>query len=73
VAITDGPYGESPFVYQEFADNIAQIPGNTEEVKHGTAVLGLWMVNNKCRGMGIREDDGMITRNTSRFVPHIFE
>ena len=22
--------------------------------------------------MGIREDDGLITRNTSRFVPHIF-
>jgi hypothetical protein len=22
--------------------------------------------------MGIREDDGPITRNTSRFVPHIF-
>ena len=30
------------------------------------------MVNGHACGIGIREDDGLITRNTSRFIPHIF-
>jgi len=30
------------------------------------------MVGDKCRGMGLREDASPITRNTSRFVPHLF-
>ena len=35
-------------------------------------VVGSWIVNGHACGMGIREDDGLITRNTSRFVPHLF-
>ncbi len=35
------------------------------------AVIGSWVVNNEACGMGIREDDGPITGNLSRFVPHI--
>ncbi|MBP7533077.1 MAG: glutathionylspermidine synthase family protein [Chitinophagales bacterium] len=30
------------------------------------------MGNEPC-GMGIRESSGLITNNTSRFVPHFFE
>ena len=33
-------------------------------------VLGSWVVNGVACGMGIREDDSLVTRNTSRFVPH---
>jgi glutathionylspermidine synthase len=63
---TSGPYGDGPFVYQGLAPNIAEpVPG-------GSAVLGLWMVNDKCRGMGIREETGLITTNLARFVPHVF-
>ncbi|WP_422926324.1 glutathionylspermidine synthase family protein [Singulisphaera sp. PoT] len=36
------------------------------------AVVGSWIVNGHACGIGIREDDGPITRNTSRFVLHIF-
>lgn len=33
-------------------------------------VLGSWVVNGWACGLGIREDDAIITQNTSRFVPH---
>lgn len=39
---------------------------------HGP-VIGSWVVNNTASGMGIREDDGPITGNLSRFVPHVIE
>ena len=29
-----------------------------------------WVVNGWSCGLGIREDDTLVTRNTSRFVPH---
>ena len=35
-------------------------------------VLGLWMIDQECCGMGIREDAGPITGNLSSFVPHFF-
>jgi glutathionylspermidine synthase len=30
------------------------------------------MVNGYACGVGIREDDSPVTRNTSRFVPHVY-
>ncbi len=35
-------------------------------------VLGLWMIDQECGGMGIRESAGPITDNLSSFVPHFF-
>ena len=40
---------------------------------HGHAVLGLWIVGDEAVGLGVREDDTEITRDTSRFVPHCFD
>lgn len=60
---TQGPY-QGPFVYQAYH------PLAESEGRH--AVLGLWMIGDKCHGMGIREDDSPVTRDTSRFVPHLF-
>ena len=34
------------------------------------AVLGSWVVGDRACGLGIREDEGPITRDLSRFVPH---
>ncbi|WP_263368497.1 glutathionylspermidine synthase family protein [Edaphobacter bradus] len=48
-----------------FADNLR--PGATRH-----PVLGLWMVDQECCGMGIRESSGPITNNLSSFVPHYF-
>lgn len=36
-------------------------------------VIGSWVVGDTVCGMGIREDDGPITGNLSRFVPHCIE
>jgi len=35
-------------------------------------VLGLWMIDQECGGMGIRESAGPITDNLSSFIPHYF-
>lgn len=61
----EGPYGDEPCVYQELAA-LPVFDGNLP-------VLGSWMVNGYACGLGIREDQGPITQNTSRFVPHFFE
>jgi glutathionylspermidine synthase len=37
------------------------------------AVIGSWVIASQPGGIGIREDDGPVTVNTSRFVPHYFE
>ena len=31
------------------------------------------MIGDEAAGIGIREDDGPVTKNTSRFIPHYFE
>jgi glutathionylspermidine synthase len=59
---TDGPYDQGPFVYQQLAP-LRPFGGRWP-------VVGSWLVNGWACGMGIREDGSMITRNTSRFVPH---
>ncbi len=64
VAETGGEYGEGPRIYQEFHP----LP----EFQGRHPVVGSWMVNGYPCGIGLREDDGPITRNTSRFLPHIF-
>lgn len=59
---TDGVYGDLPSVYQALAPMKAH-DGHFP-------VCGAWIVNGVACGVGIREDDTMITQNTSRFVPH---
>lgn len=36
-------------------------------------VIGSWVIGGEAAGIGIREDDTLITKNTSRFVPHIIK
>jgi glutathionylspermidine synthase len=61
---TPGEYGEEGFVYQE----LYRLPD------YGGAhpVIGSWVVDCEARGIGIRESDGLVTDNYSRFVPHMF-
>ncbi|MFP4126726.1 MAG: glutathionylspermidine synthase family protein [Alphaproteobacteria bacterium] len=35
------------------------------------AVVGAWIVGDACVGMGLREDDALITQDLSRFKPHV--
>ncbi|MFN8924063.1 MAG: glutathionylspermidine synthase family protein [Rhodospirillales bacterium] len=66
---TDGPYGAEGFVYQSWHPVVAAT--DTAGVRHH-AVLGVWMVGDVACGLGLREDETTVTRNTSRFVPHFF-
>ena len=57
-----GEYGHEGYVYQALCP-LPEFDGNH-------TVIGSWVVGAEAAGIGIREDDGPITRNTSRFVPH---
>jgi glutathionylspermidine synthase len=59
----DQGYGEEGFVIQRFAD-LGDYDGNHP-------VLGVWTVDMDPVGLGIRESDGLVTNNLSRFVPHV--
>ena len=37
------------------------------------AIVGAWIVGNEPAGIGMREDDVLVTRNLARFVPHFIE
>lgn len=52
------------YVYQALA-SMAHAGGKT-------AVFGSWLVDGEPAGMGIRESRGLVTNNTSCFVPHLF-
>jgi glutathionylspermidine synthase len=58
---TEGPY-DGPYVYQALG------PLKPHDGRY--PVIGSWVVNGIPCGIGIREDDSLVTRNTSRFVPH---
>ena len=62
---TGGEYADGEFIYQAFHE--------TPKFDGRTIVLGSWLVNGYACGLGIREDDGLITTNISRFVPHRIE
>jgi glutathionylspermidine synthase len=59
---TDGPYDTNVSVYQAMA------PLKPHDGYY--PVLGSWIVNGWSCGLGIREDDQLVTQNTSRFIPH---
>jgi glutathionylspermidine synthase len=60
---TGGEYGEEGFIYQA----LFSLP----EFDGKYPVIGSWIIGQEAAGMGIREADGLITDNKSRFVPHL--
>ena len=66
---TSGPYAGGRTVCQALAPEVVfeETDGNLRY-----PVLGLWMVDQECCGLGIRESAGPITDNLSSFVPHFF-
>ncbi|MFY0614085.1 MAG: glutathionylspermidine synthase family protein [Hyphomicrobiaceae bacterium] len=60
---SDGDYGGTARIVQAFA------PLFQAGDQH--AVLGSWVVGDRACGLGMREDSSRITRDLSRFVPHI--
>ncbi|USU03421.1 glutathionylspermidine synthase family protein [Sphingomonadaceae bacterium OTU29LAMAA1] len=71
IAITDGPesvsgpeggYGEEGWIVQALS------PLPVFDGQH--AVVGSWIVGDEAVALSIREDDGPITRDLARYVPH---
>ncbi|MCU1320448.1 MAG: glutathionylspermidine synthase [Acidobacteriaceae bacterium] len=68
VAATEGTY-HGRQIYQALApEAVFQTAAGASKYP----VLGLWMVDQECSGLGIRESSGLITDNLSSFVPHFF-
>lgn len=65
VAEAEGGYGDGAYVYQQYYALPEPVPG-------AFPVIGSWVVDGEPAGIGIRED-GRITGNTARFVPHVIE
>lgn len=64
LARSHGNYAEGPTLYQQrfvIPDFAGRYP-----------VLGAWIVDGSAAGLGIRED-GLITGNKARFIPHIID
>ncbi|MFI7696267.1 glutathionylspermidine synthase family protein [Nonomuraea sp. NPDC049655] len=59
---TPGRYGREGYVFQEF-EALPAFEGQRP-------VLGAWVVADEAAGLGIRETTGLITDDTSSFVPH---
>lgn len=58
-----GPYGEEGYIYQALCD----LP------KYGDdwTLIGSWVIGNQPAGISIREDKSRVTKDMSRFIPHI--
>jgi len=63
IVTTEGPYNGRQIVQ-------ALAPDAIFDNRH--TVLGLWMIDQDCCGMGVRESFSPITGNLSSFVPHFF-
>ncbi|WP_277960439.1 glutathionylspermidine synthase family protein [Pseudomonas sp. RIT-To-2] len=61
--VVDGPYDDAPYILQR----LAPLP------KFGDSytLVGSWVIGDRAAGIGIREDDSLITKDTSRFLPHL--
>jgi glutathionylspermidine synthase len=70
VASTEGPYN-GPVILQALAP-VAAFPDNLQSGASRHPVLGLWMIDQQCCGLGIRESSRLITDNLSSFIPHSF-
>ncbi len=63
VVATVGPY---------LGPQIVQALAPTAIFNNRHPVLGLWMIDQDCCGMGVRESFSPITGNLSSFIPHFF-
>lgn len=62
---TGGVYDEADAVWQALCE-----PPSFQGAR---PVIGAWTVGGEAAGMGIREANGRVTTNLSRFVPHAFD
>jgi glutathionylspermidine synthase len=70
---TSGEYGSTP-INQLIYQAMEPLPTfMTAQQKPVYPVIGSWVIGHGAAGMGIREDNSLITKDSSHFVPHYFE
>lgn len=64
-----GPYNDGRFIRQA----LHALPKFRDEYRNADtySMLGSWIVGDSAAGICIREDETLITKDTSRFLPHI--
>ncbi|MEI7950015.1 MAG: glutathionylspermidine synthase family protein [Gammaproteobacteria bacterium] len=64
-----GPYGSEGYIRQQFCP----LPKFYDESRQSAVytLVGSWVVGDRAAGIALREDASLITRNSSRFLPHI--
>jgi glutathionylspermidine synthase len=64
-----GPYDDGAYIRQEYK----ALPNFYDEARKKSVypLIGSWIVGDSAAGIGVREDDGLITQNTSRFIPQV--
>ena len=72
IALPDGEHIRSPGRYTQ-CPVIRQAFHPLPRFAGGYPLIGSWVVGDTPAGMGMREDATLITRDTSRFVPHVIE
>lgn len=66
---TSGDYGAEGFVYQ----TCQPLPKFVNQQGQAIfALVGSWVIGHHSAGIGMREDNSLITKDTSLFVPHLF-
>ncbi|GAB7532034.1 glutathionylspermidine synthase family protein [Pseudomonas sp. 3A(2025)] len=63
VIAEDGPYTDAPYILQAYSP----LPRFGESY----TLVGSWVMGDMASGIGIREDDSLITKDSSRFLPHV--
>ena len=59
----DGPYTDAPFILQ----TLAPLPRFDDSY----TLIGSWVIGDQAAGIGVREDNSLITKDSSRFLPHL--
>jgi glutathionylspermidine synthase len=72
IALPNGEHIRSPGRYTQ-CPVIRQAFHPLPHFEGGYPLIGSWVIGDTPAGIGIREDATLITRDTSRFVPHIIE
>ncbi|MEE4079157.1 glutathionylspermidine synthase family protein [Pseudomonas viridiflava] len=63
VIAVDGPYTDAPYIMQAYSP----LPRFDDSY----TLIGSWVIGDLASGIGIREDDSLITKDSSRFLPHV--
>jgi glutathionylspermidine synthase len=63
IIAVDGPYTDAPYILQQYSP----LPRFGDSY----TLIGSWVIGDLASGIGIREDDSLITKDTSRFLPHV--